>query len=74
MPKGGLIVIHDAFLNSEKTGPLPVAEYSCLLAHSTQGRCYSHREMSVFLEAAGFQSPRFSETACDRGVVIAEKG
>ena len=74
MPSGGLIVIHDAFLNSEKTGPLPVAEYSCLLAHSTQGRCYSHREMSRFLEAAGFQSPRFLEAACDRGVVVADKG
>jgi hypothetical protein len=25
LPAGGLIVIHDAHINAEKTGPLPVA-------------------------------------------------
>ena len=37
---GGLLVVHDAHLNDEKTGPLPVAAFSCLLMHSTEGRCY----------------------------------
>ena len=35
LAKDGLLVIHDAFLNREKTGPLHVAEYSVLLAHFT---------------------------------------
>ena len=37
---GGVIVIHDAFLNAEKTGPIEMAAYSVLLMHVTQGRCY----------------------------------
>ncbi|MCB1236061.1 MAG: methyltransferase domain-containing protein, partial [Verrucomicrobiae bacterium] len=70
---GGLIVVHETFLNPEKTGPLPVAEYSCILVHSTRGRCYSWAEMAACLEAAGFVEPRFFETAGDRGAVVARK-
>lgn len=71
IPGGGLIVIHETFLNAEKSGPLPVAEYSCILAHSTQGRCYSSAEMSALLEKAGFVNPRYFDTAGDRGAVVA---
>src|SRR6185295_9766137 len=42
---GGLLVIHDMHLNADKTGPLPVAKYSALLMHSTEGRCYSVGEI-----------------------------
>ncbi len=73
LPSGGLVIIHETFLNAEKTGPLPVAEYSCILAHSTQGRCYSNREMGDLLEAAGFADIRSFDTAGDRGVVMARK-
>ncbi|MCB1088428.1 MAG: methyltransferase [Verrucomicrobiae bacterium] len=73
IPSGGLIVIHETFLNAEKTGPLPVAEYSCILMHSTQGRCYSTSEMARMLEGAGFVKPRYFDTAGDRGAVIAER-
>src|SRR6185369_5274398 len=38
---GGLLVIHDAHLNETKTGTVPVAKYSALLMHSTEGKCYS---------------------------------
>ena len=44
LPTGGLLVIHEAFLNDEKTGPLPVAEYSALLMNVTQGKCYTPAE------------------------------
>ena len=27
LPPGGLLIIHDTFLNATKTGPLPIAEY-----------------------------------------------
>ena len=70
---GGLLVVHETFLNKEKTGPLPVAEYSCILMHSTQGRCYSTEEMGGYLEEAGFESGSSFDTAGDRGVVLARK-
>ncbi|MBL9151248.1 MAG: methyltransferase [Verrucomicrobiales bacterium] len=73
LASGGIVVIHETFLNGEKTGPLPVAEYSCILMHSTQGRCYSITEMARLLEDAGFVRPRYVDTAGDRGAVIAEK-
>ena len=73
LPSGGLIAVHETFLNADKTGPLPVAEYSCILMHSTQGRCYSTTEMFDLLDSAGFVDPRFQETAGDRGVIVARK-
>ena len=73
LPEGGRILIHEAFLNAEKNGPLPVVEYSCILMHSTQGRCYGTAEMQGLLEKAGFVDSSYRETACDRGVIIARK-
>ena len=73
LPSGGLIIIHETFLNAEKTGPLPVAEYSCILVHSTQGRCYGSGELIALLEAAGFGDARYFDTAGDRGAVVARK-
>jgi predicted O-methyltransferase YrrM len=70
---GGLLVIHDAFINAAKTGPLAVAEYSALLMHSTQGKCYSTGEYTAMLEEAGFVGPRHADTAADRGVMTARK-
>jgi predicted O-methyltransferase YrrM len=68
---GGLIVIHDAFLNAAKDGPLHVAEYSVLLMHSTEGRCYSVREMEQYLAEAGFRDVTYRDTAAARGVMTA---
>jgi len=47
-------MIHDAHLNAEKNGPLPVAEYSVLLMFSTEGKCYSISEMEDMLSETGF--------------------
>ena len=71
LPSGGLIVIHDAFLNAAKDGPLHVAEYSVLLMHSSEGRCYSTREMEEYLGDAGFRSPAYRDTAAARGIMTA---
>jgi protein-L-isoaspartate O-methyltransferase len=68
---GGRIVIHEAFINADKTGPLPVAEYSAILMHSTQGKCYATSEYQAWLTAHGFSDARFVETAVDRGVMTA---
>jgi predicted O-methyltransferase YrrM len=73
LPPGGLVVIHDAFLNAAKDGPLHVAEYSVLLMHSSEGRCYSTREMEQYLTHAGFRDASYRETAAARGVMTATK-
>ena len=73
LPPGGLLVIHDAHLNEDKTGPLPVAAYSVMLMHATEGRCYGVGEMFERTAAAGFRDQAFVETAGDRSVVTARK-
>jgi len=73
MPSGGLLVIHDAFINASKTGPLPVAEYSALLMHSTRGKCYSVSEYGSLLAAAGFAPGEYRGTAAQRGFMTARK-
>jgi predicted O-methyltransferase YrrM len=70
---GGLVAIHDAYIDREKTGPLPVASYSAMLMHSTEGKCYSVGEMEGLLAEAGFGQFQFSHTVVDRGVLTARK-
>ena len=73
LPPGGLVVVHEAFLNGEKTGPLHVAEYSVLLMHASEGRCYSVREMESYLSAARFSGCAYVSGAAARGIIIAHK-
>lgn len=70
---GGLLLIHDAYIDEHKSGPLPVAAYSAMLMHSTEGKCYSTREMRTFLEELGFTDFQYRPTAADRGIVTALK-
>jgi hypothetical protein len=70
---GGLVMIHDAFLNAGKNGPLHIAEYSVLLMHSSEGRCYSVREMETYLTEAGFREARYVAGAAARGIMTARK-
>lgn len=70
---GGMLIIHDAHLNASKTGPLHVAEYSVMLMHSTEGRCYSVTEIDNYLREAGFVNVKFSPTGAARSVITAEK-
>lgn len=73
LPAGGLLVVHDAHINRDKTGPYPVAAYSALLMNITEGKCYSVGEMEDYLGAVGFGDIRFFETAADRSVMTARK-
>lgn len=73
LPPGGLVIIHDAYLNAAKDGPLHVAEYSVLLMHSSEGRCYSVTEMERYLTDAGFRDVASAPGAAVRGVVTARK-
>jgi predicted O-methyltransferase YrrM len=73
LESGGLLIIHDAFLNESKTGPLPVAEYSTLLMHTTQGRCYGVEEYRAWCREVGFIPGNYQDTRADRGVLTAVK-
>jgi predicted nicotinamide N-methyase len=73
LPSGGLLVIHDAFIADDKTGPLPVAEYSALLMNITQGKCYSAAEHSAILRELDFEPGAYQDTVADRGFMTAVK-
>lgn len=73
LPVGGLLVIHDAFIDPAKSGPLHVAEYSCLLMHSTQGKCYSVGEYAALLAEVGFTPGPYQDTVVGRGFMVALK-
>jgi acetylserotonin N-methyltransferase len=73
LPAGGWLVIHDAFLNREKNGPLHVAEYSVMLMHATQGRCYGVGELEDWLTGLGFVDCREIPGGAARGGVIARR-
>ncbi|MFA6544689.1 MAG: methyltransferase [Limisphaerales bacterium] len=73
LPSGGLLVIHDMHLHADKSGPLPVAEYSVILMHSTEGKCYSLGELDELCRTVGFRDLRHTPTAADRSIVTAVK-
>jgi len=70
---GGTLIIHDAHLNREKTGPLPVAKYSALLMSVTEGKCYSIAELESLLAEAGFRDVHYEPTVADRSIITARK-
>ena len=74
LPAGGRLLIHDAHINAEKTGPLHVAEYSALLMNITEGKCYSVGEMRSLLSETGFEWLDFKPTAVGRSFILARKG
>ena len=73
LPPGGMLVIHDMHLHADKTGPLPVAEYSAILMHSTEGKCYSLGELAELFAQVGFRDLQHTPTAADRSLVTAER-
>jgi predicted O-methyltransferase YrrM len=73
LPRNGLVVVHDAFINAEKTGPLHIAEYSALLMNITEGKCYSVSEMRSYLSEAGFDWVDYQPTAVGRSFIVARK-
>jgi SAM-dependent methyltransferase len=73
LASGGLIAVFDAHLNQYKNGPLSVAEYSCLLMHSTEGKCYSTKEISDVLKSVGFAHIEVADVAADRTVITGKK-
>lgn len=74
LPDGGRLLVHQAFINAEKTGPLHVAEFSAFLMQITEGKCYSLGEMRRYLSDAGFHWAGQHATAVGRCVILAVKG
>jgi SAM-dependent methyltransferase len=70
---GGRLLVHDAHLNAEKSGPLPVAKYSALLMSVTEGKCYSTAEMETLLDETGFREFHFEPTVADRSFISVRK-
>jgi hypothetical protein len=73
LPPGGLVIDHDTHVDADKRGPLAVAEYSVLLMHSTQGKCWSVRELAEMAARVGFVDVKHRPAAGDRGVLLARK-
>ncbi|WP_193211395.1 methyltransferase [Luteolibacter marinus] len=73
LPAGGLLVIHDAFIRDDKTGPLEVAEYSALLMNITQGKCYTPAEYGTMLAGLGFTPGPYHDTIAHRGFMTATR-
>jgi hypothetical protein len=73
LPAGGLVVVHEAFLNAEKTGPLHVASTRSSWCTPRKGRCYSVAEMEGYLSAAGFSGCAYVSGAAARGIMTARK-
>jgi hypothetical protein len=67
------LIVHDAHLNRDKSGPLPVAKYSALLMSVTEGKCYSIGEMETLLTEAGFTEIVYTPTVADRSIITARK-
>jgi predicted O-methyltransferase YrrM len=73
LPPGGLMLIHDVFLNDDLDGPLPVALYSAALFRLTEGRAYSAREFRGWLTEAGLAPRDVVETLIHCGVLPGSK-
>lgn len=70
---GGTVIVHDAHVNAEKTGSLPVAEYSVLLMFSTEGKCYSLSELVPLMHETGFTAVEERSTMANRSIIIGRK-
>ncbi len=73
LPPGGRLLIHDAYLNDDLDGPLPIALYSAGLFAITEGRAYSAREYRGWLVEAGLKPGEIIPTQVHCGVLPASK-
>ena len=73
LPAGGLLVVHDSFLNEDSTGPLATAEYSVLLMHICEGRCYSVSDIEAWMSETGLLPQTLVPTAVGRSALVAIK-
>ena len=70
---GGVLLIHDVFLNDALDGPLPMALYSAALFTLTEGRLYSAAEYRAWLSEAGLAAGAVVPTLIHCGVLAGRK-
>ena len=70
---GGVIMVHDAHISNDKTGPVSVAEYSVLLMFSTYGKCYSISELEPVMRNVGFKEIQEIKTIGNRSIITGVK-
>ena len=68
-----MLLVHDAHMNAEKTGPVEIAEYSVLIMSSTRGKCHSVKEIEGMLMGAGFLNVEVIQTVAKRSIIKAKK-
>lgn len=73
LPPGGRLVIHDAFLDDDLGGPLPLALYSANLFALTEGRAYSAGEYRGWLTEAGLVPGEVVPTHVHCSLLVATK-
>jgi hypothetical protein len=73
LPPGGWLIDHDTHIAADKRGPLPVAEYSVLLMHTTPGKCWSTSELTDIAHTIGFVDITHRPAGGDRGAFLAHK-
>ena len=71
LPLGGVLLIHDVFLDDAMDGPLPIALYSASLFRLTEGRAYSAGEYRGWLVEAGLEPRPVVPTLVHCGVLPA---
>jgi predicted O-methyltransferase YrrM len=73
LPAGGRLLIHDAFLHDDHSGPLYPALFSVALMVMTEGRNYSGAEYSAWLRAAGLTPGQPIPTLVHSSVLVGTK-
>jgi hypothetical protein len=73
LPPDGRILIHEALLDDDKTGPFTVACYSMVMLTLAEGQQYTGRELIEMLTAAGFHDIEITPTFDYYSIVSGKK-
>jgi hypothetical protein len=73
LPSGGRLLIHDAFLHDDLSGPLYPALFSVALMIMTEGRNYSGAEYASWMRAAGLTPAQPISTLVHSSVLVGKK-
>ncbi len=73
LPQDGRLLIHDAFLHDDHSGPLYPALFSVALMVMTEGRNYSGAEYRGWMQAAGLAPGEIKPTLVHSSVLVGTK-
>jgi predicted O-methyltransferase YrrM len=74
LPSGGRLLIHDAFLNDDHSGPLYPALFSVALMLLTEGRNYSGADYKAWMREGGLTPGEPIPTLVHSSVLLGVKG